>query len=145
VVKAFNGFLQACWEVLKVDIMNVFHEFHARGTFGKSLNVTFISFILKKPRAVDIKGFRLISLVGGVYKIVAKVLAYRLKIVVEKIISKPHDTFIKGRQILDSILIANEAMSALIVGLDLRNWVYCASWILKRLMTMSIGTSFCIC
>jgi hypothetical protein len=31
----------------------------------------------------------LISLVGGVYKIVAKVLDNRLKMIVEKIISKP--------------------------------------------------------
>jgi hypothetical protein len=27
------GFFQACWEVLKVDIMNVFHNFHTRGMF----------------------------------------------------------------------------------------------------------------
>jgi hypothetical protein len=34
------------------------------------------------------KDFQPISLVGGVYKIVAKVLANRLKMIVEKIISK---------------------------------------------------------
>lgn len=68
---------------------NVFHEFHARDTFEKSLNVTFISLIPKKPGADDIKEFQPISLVGGVYKIVAKILANSLKMVVEKIISKP--------------------------------------------------------
>jgi hypothetical protein len=41
--------------------------------------------------------------VGGVYNIVAKVLANKLKMVVEKIISKPHNAFIKGRQILDYV------------------------------------------
>jgi hypothetical protein len=30
------GFFQVCWEVLKVNIMNVFHDFHARGMFGKT-------------------------------------------------------------------------------------------------------------
>jgi hypothetical protein len=69
--------------------MNVFHDFHARGMFEKSFNATFITLIPKKPGAVDIKDFRPISLVGGVYKIVAKVLANKLKMVVEKIISKP--------------------------------------------------------
>jgi hypothetical protein len=39
------GFFQACWEVLKAYIVNVFHEFHARGTFEKSFNATFMSLI----------------------------------------------------------------------------------------------------
>jgi hypothetical protein len=46
--------------------------------------------------------------VSEVYKIIAKVLAKRLKGVVEKIISEPHNTFVKSRQILDSVFIANE-------------------------------------
>jgi hypothetical protein len=44
---------------------------------------------LKKSATVDVKDFCPISLVGGGYKIVAKVIANMLKIVVEKIISKP--------------------------------------------------------
>ena len=41
------AFFQACWGVLKEDIMAVFAEFHARGKFEKSLNSTFISLIPK--------------------------------------------------------------------------------------------------
>jgi hypothetical protein len=56
--------------------------------FEKSFTTTFITLILKKPEAIDIKDSRPISLVGGVRKIVVEVLANKLKMVVEKIISK---------------------------------------------------------
>ena len=102
------AFFQDCWEVIKDNIMGVFLNFHARGKFEKSLNAIFISLIPKKSRASDIKDYRPISLVGGVYKIIAKVLANRMRKIMAKIISKPQSVFVKGRQTLDSVLIANE-------------------------------------
>ena len=63
------------------------------------VNSTFISLIPKIHGAKEIKDFRPISLVGGIYKIIAKVLANRMRTVMEKIISKPQNAFVKGRQI----------------------------------------------
>lgn len=74
--------------------------FHTKGMFEKSLNATFIALILKKSGAIDIKAFRPISLVGGIYKIVAKVLANKLKMLVEKIISKPQNAIMKAQKFL---------------------------------------------
>ena len=64
--------------------MVIFNEFHEHNRFIQSLNSMFLVLIHKKGNAVDLKDFRPISLVGGLYKIVAKVLAKILKRVVSE-------------------------------------------------------------
>jgi hypothetical protein len=83
-VKAMNGdkapspndfsmvFFQACWHVLKVDIMKSFCDFHARGKFEKSLNASFITLIPKIPEATNLKDFCPISLVGASIKLLPR-------------------------------------------------------------------------
>jgi hypothetical protein len=100
------GFVKACWRVIKEDVMAVFGEFHSKASFHKSLNATFIALFPKKVGAVDLKDFRP-SLVGVVYKLIANVLANRLKMMLGKITSLHQNAFVKGRQILDSVLIGN--------------------------------------
>nr|GEX36318.1 RNA-directed DNA polymerase, eukaryota [Tanacetum cinerariifolium] len=54
--------------------------------------------------------FRPISLVGSVYKIIAKILANRLVGILGDIVSEVQSAFIAGRQILDGPFIPNEVL-----------------------------------
>ncbi|KAL5550481.1 hypothetical protein UlMin_000657 [Ulmus minor] len=58
----------------------------------------------------QVKDFRPISLVSGVYKILAKLLANRLREVLEETISMAQGAFVHNRQILDVVLVASEAV-----------------------------------
>ncbi|RVX02510.1 LINE-1 reverse transcriptase-like [Vitis vinifera] len=111
-----DGFTMAFWlygwDVVKLEIMGFFREFHERGRFVKSLNATFLVLVPKKGGAEDLKDFRPISLVGSLYKLLAKVLANRIKKVMGKVISEPQNAFVEGRQILDAVLIANEVVDS---------------------------------
>jgi hypothetical protein len=89
------AFFQDYWNVINTDIMGVFHDFHAHSKFVKSLIATFTALIPKKYGAMDFKDFRSISLVSGVYKIIAKVIANRLRRVVENVISKPQNAIVR--------------------------------------------------
>jgi hypothetical protein len=55
------------------------HDFHACSKFKRSLNAMFIARILNKYGGIDLKDFWLVCLVSGVYKIIAEVLANRLR------------------------------------------------------------------
>ncbi|RVW34020.1 hypothetical protein CK203_091994 [Vitis vinifera] len=77
-------FWQCCWEFVKEEILEMFKEFHDQNTFLKSINNTFLVLIPKKGGAEDFGDFRPISLLGN--------------------------AFVKGRQILDASLIANEVI-----------------------------------
>ena len=53
----------------------------------RSLDATFLVMIPKKGNVEDIEDYRPISLLGGLYKILAKVLANRLTRVIDKVVS----------------------------------------------------------
>ena len=77
------AFFHHCWGVVERDVLAMFEEFYLHSKFEKSLNATFIALVPKKNGASNIRDFRPISLVGSVYKILAKVLANRLKEVLD--------------------------------------------------------------
>lgn len=54
--------------------------------------------------------YRPISLVGSLYKIISKMLSYRMKKVLPSVIDDCQSAFLNDRGLLDSVLVVNEVI-----------------------------------
>ncbi|GKV15742.1 hypothetical protein SLEP1_g26499 [Rubroshorea leprosula] len=105
----FNfNFIKKVWPVIKEDVYAFLAEFHENGKLVKGSNTSFIVLIRKKENPQSFGDYRPISLIGSMYKIISKILANRLRRVMDSVISPNQTTFIGERQIIDGIVITNE-------------------------------------
>lgn len=104
------GFFKELWADLKHDILRFMVEFHCNGKLSRGINSNFIALIPKIDNPRKLNDYRPISLVGSIYKVLAKVLANRLRQVIGTVVSEEQSAFVRNRQILDGILIANEVV-----------------------------------
>nr|GEV59685.1 hypothetical protein [Tanacetum cinerariifolium] len=96
------------WGILEKDVVDMVSYFFNYGTIPKGGNSSFIALILKLQDAKLVKDFRPISLIGSLYKIIAKTLANRLVGVLGDIVNEVQSAFVFNRQILDGPFILND-------------------------------------
>nr|GEY74627.1 RNA-directed DNA polymerase, eukaryota, reverse transcriptase zinc-binding domain protein [Tanacetum cinerariifolium] len=102
------GFYRRYWTFLENDVVEAVHAFFNHGKFPKGTNSSFITLIPKNQEAKTTKDFRLITLIGSVYKIITKILANRMVVVLEDLVNEVQSAFVSKRQILDGPFILNE-------------------------------------
>ncbi|KAL8113779.1 hypothetical protein AgCh_020904 [Apium graveolens] len=103
-------FYQKYWGIVGVDIVNLVRSFFDTGHFVESLTDTNIVLVPKKKNPQYMTDIRSIYLCNVSYKIASKVLANRLKGVIDTVISESQSAFIPGRLISDNIMISYEIM-----------------------------------
>jgi hypothetical protein len=99
--------------IIAQDILDIMLSFFKTRRLPKRINTTYITLLSKTTDPTEFKEFRPISMIYGIYKIIAKILASRLKIVMQGILSINQSVFITDRNIIDGFMIANELVSGL--------------------------------
>ncbi|XP_019465317.1 PREDICTED: uncharacterized protein LOC109363508 [Lupinus angustifolius] len=101
-------FFKKLWDCLKDDLINLVDDFYRYRNLPRGCNASFIVLIPKNKSPQGLNDFRPISLIGCIQKIISKLLAARIKKVIHLVISDCQSAFIKGRFIMDGVVVANE-------------------------------------
>ncbi|KAL7587442.1 hypothetical protein Lser_V15G40495 [Lactuca serriola] len=103
--------LKANWDVISGDIIRFVKYFESTGSIAPGCNSSSITLIPKVNDPLSLGDYRPISLIGCMYKVVANLLANRLKQVIDSVVDKVQSAYIQNRFILDGPLIINELLS----------------------------------
>ena len=106
-------FFQTFWGPLKDDNLSLFQDLYLDKLDIQRLNYGVITLVPKVVDANTIKNFRPICLLNVDYKGITKVLTNRFTPVAPKLIGGNQTGFIKGRNILEGVLILHEVVHEL--------------------------------
>jgi hypothetical protein len=107
------SFYQFLWGLIGDQVKDTILNFLNGGPFNPMINETSIVLIPKGKKAEAVSDYRPISLCNVYYKLIAKVLATRLKKVLPSTISNHQNAFVPGRLITDNVLLAYEALHSM--------------------------------
>ncbi|WJX57524.1 hypothetical protein P8452_43075 [Trifolium repens] len=107
----FNfAFVKTFWSMLKGEVRVMFDQFHGNACLPRGLLSFCITLIPKVARPSSLGEFRSISLLGCLYKIIAKLLAARLANVMNSVVATTQSAFVKGRCLVDGVMVTNEVI-----------------------------------
>ena len=104
------GFYQHFWNLLGSEVFQTATGWLENLSFPSNLNDTLICLIPKCTDPQSMKDLGPISICNVIYKIIAKVLANRMKHILSRIISSTQSTFAPRRSITDNVMIACELL-----------------------------------
>ena len=101
-------FYQSFWDIIKDDIFRIFTAFYDNNLDVSKFNLASICLIPKKEDALTVRNFRPISLINCSFKLITKLLADRLALVMDSLIDFSQTAYIKDRLILDNVVCAHK-------------------------------------
>lgn len=96
------------WDIVGLDVSHVVQDFFVGAKLPKGYSTMLMSSILKVINPSSCPNFRPISLCNFVCKILLKLFAFRLDLVLPKIIFPQQNAFLQGRVISNNVLLIQE-------------------------------------
>nr|XP_027066533.1 uncharacterized protein LOC113692333 [Coffea arabica] len=110
----FTGkFFTFAWEVIGQDVYNAVVSFFCGAELPRFITSTSITLIPKIPNPQDFSNFRPISLCNFINKVLSRLLADRLAGLLPKLISPQQSGFVRGRNIVENYLLAQEIVAGI--------------------------------
>jgi Reverse transcriptase (RNA-dependent DNA polymerase) len=97
-------------DLVSRDIYNLVNAFYYNQLDISKLNLAIICLIPKKLDANLITNYRPISLINCSFKIITKLLADILALVMDSLIDQSQTAYIKGRLIMDNVICVHEVL-----------------------------------
>lgn len=107
------GFYQLFWEELGHHVCKFVKDVFNGAELGEDVNMTILVLIPKINNPQLFSHLRPISLCTVLYKMITKVIANRLKPVMNQFVLPNQSSFVPSRHISDNILIAQEIMHSM--------------------------------
>ena len=135
--------------MVKTEIWELVGESLQKIWVFPTLNATFLTLISKEKGVTNPGKFWPISLCNVIYKIITKVIVNRLKTLLPLLISPEQIGYVKGRKIIDGIILAHEITHSLnttkkygiLIKLDLSKAFDKLSWEFIEKMLLDFGSS----
>lgn len=135
------------FDLMGEDLLEFVEDSRKKGDIFGGLNSTFLALIPKVSKSGSFDDFRPISLCNLIYKLISKILANRIKLILSKCLSSKELGFLKGRRIQDAIDSTHETLhsikkkniKSLVLKLDLKRAYDDVDWEFLRVILLTVG------
>ncbi|CAI5533746.1 unnamed protein product [Closterium sp. Naga37s-1] len=105
-------FFERNWGLLGLAVMREIRDFESTGVLSEAFTTAVTILLHKKGSRDDVGNYRPITLLSFFYKLLAKVLANRIRTVLPKVISPNQFGFLPGRSLADAVSLVADAIDA---------------------------------